>query len=312
VTASDRAAGHAQQEPRQNLGWNVGAALLLACSVTMLTDFSRRMLSANPDSLGIVSVSVQALFTVAASSTFTKAGWQWVESLLSRLKIGMHSQARWRFALSAALFVIVFPVWVWLPARLAVHYNDVGEKLESTDPAAALEDLQRSTALDPGLAAAQYNLGELLEQSYQYDLAASHYQQAIMANDQDVKSYNNLAHVLLLDGKAMTALNITDRALKIGTADPQALAALYENRGLAEFDLGFYAQAIADAQSSEKSQEGAAAYCLLGKIYGKTAAAADARSAWDKFSKVIDGSNAVSSMSAPDCMRLAEGVHEAN
>ena len=296
----------------RDLTWDVAAGLLLACSVTMLTDFSRRMLGSDPDSLGIVSVSVQAVFTVAATSTFTNAGWQWIESLLSKFQIGMHSQSRWRLALSAALFAVICPIWIWLPARLAVYYNDRGVSLEDTNPAVALEDLERSTALNPRWSAAQYNLGELLEKSYQYDAAASHYQQSIGTNNRDIKSYNNLARVLLLNGNAITALSITDQALTIGTTDKQALAALYKNRGSAEFDLGFNTQAIADARSSENSEANAAAYCLLGQIYTKTGKTADARAAWDEFSRLKGSSDPVQKMAAPDCTLRAEEAHATN
>jgi Flp pilus assembly protein TadD len=309
ITSAER---HPEQKSRRDLTWDIAAGLLLACSVTMLTDFSRRMLGSDPDSLGIVSVSVQAVFAVAATSTFTKAGWQWIESLFSDFKIGMRSQSRWRLALSAVLFAIMCPIWIWLPSRLAVYYNDRGVKLEEANPVAALEDLERSTALNPRLSAAQYNLGELLEESYQYDAAASRYQQSIGTNNRDIKSYNNLARVLLLDGNAMTALSITDQALTIGTTDKQALAALYKNRGSAEFDLGFNTQAIADSLASENSEANAAAYCLLGQIYTKTGKAAHARTAWEEFDRLRASSDQVKKMAAPDCTLRAEEYHATN
>lgn len=304
---------HTAAEHRKSKGdftWDVVAAVLLTCSVIMLTDFSRRMLLSDPGSLGIVSVSVQALFTVAATGTFTKAGWQWIESLLPRPKAGTHSQSWWRFLLTVLLFVVVCPAWIWLPSYLALHYNDLGLSLEGTNPTTALKDLERSTALDPELSGAQFNLGELLEQSYQYEAAALHYRQAIATNGDDVKSYNNLSRLLLLGGNATTALSLTDKGLAIGTTDKQALAALYENRGSAEFVLGFNMQAIADAKSSESSQANAAAYCLLGKIYAKTGNPADERTAWDGFRRMMQAPDPVERMASTEC-RLRAEEHDA-
>jgi tetratricopeptide (TPR) repeat protein len=172
----------------------------------MATDFSRRILAANPDELGIASIAVQAAFSVAATSTFTKAGWQWIDTLRSTLRIKARSKARLRFSLALLLFLITFPTWIWVPDRLAVIYNDQGERLSTINPPKALRYLQRSVALNPGLSAAHYNLGGLMEDSYQYDLAASQYQQAIAVNRQDIRSYNNLARLLLINGKAAIAL----------------------------------------------------------------------------------------------------------
>jgi tetratricopeptide (TPR) repeat protein len=308
VSAQPSTSGtHAPRKPRRDLTWDVAAAVLLACGVTMLADFSRRMLGSDAGSLGIASIAVQALFTVAATSTFTKAGWRWIESVLPLRTTGPYSQSWWRLVLSAGLFAVVCPAWIWLPSRLALHYNDIGLMLlEQNEPTKALENLERSTALDPHLSAAQFNLGELLEQSYQYDAAASHYRQALAANGEDVKSYNNLSRLLLLNGNPMTALQLTNQALAIGTADKQTLAALYENRGAAEFSLGFNTQAIADANSSEKSLGNAAAYCLLGKIYTKAGKQADAKVAWNEFHTMMASPDRVKRLAAPDCNLRAE------
>ena len=133
--ARSRSAGHqplvSAHKPLQDLTLDVAAALLLACSVTMATDFSRRILAANPDELGIASIAVQAAFSVAATSTFTKAGWQWVDTLRSNLRIKPLSKSRLRFSLALLLFLITFPTWIWVPDRLAVIYNDQGERLST-------------------------------------------------------------------------------------------------------------------------------------------------------------------------------------
>lgn len=82
----------AQHHEREDPIWGVVAAVLLTSSVIMLTDFTHRLLGADPDGFGILSVTVQALFTVVAMSTFTKAGWSWMQNLFSRFKL--HPQSR--------------------------------------------------------------------------------------------------------------------------------------------------------------------------------------------------------------------------
>jgi len=315
--ARSRSAGHqplvTARRPLQDLTLDVAAALLLACSLTMATDFSRRILAANPDELGIASIAVQAAFSVAATSTFTKAGWQWVDSLRSNLQIKARSKSRLRFSLALLLFIITFPTWIWVPDRLALIYNDQGERLSTINPPnpqKALRSLQRSAALNPGLSAAHYNLGVLMEDSYQYDLAASQYQQAIAVNRQDIRSYNNLARLLLINGKAAIALSVVNNAPINGAQDTKALAAIYENRASAEFDLGFNAQAIADAALSEKAYPNAAAYCLQGRIFAKTGQSTQAEVAWQEFKKMQSASDQFQSTATAECSLTAEAFHE--
>ena len=82
----------AQHHEKEDPIWGVVAALLLTSSVIMLTDFSHRLLGSDPDGFGILSVTVQALFTVVATSTFTKTGWSRMQNLFSRFKL--HPQSR--------------------------------------------------------------------------------------------------------------------------------------------------------------------------------------------------------------------------
>ena len=81
----------------------------------MLTDFAHRLLGAAPDGFGIFSFSIQALFTVAATSAFTLAGWSWIQTHFSRFKIRARSQGKWevgwlgsvRFRLSDVAFCAI-------------------------------------------------------------------------------------------------------------------------------------------------------------------------------------------------------------
>ena len=214
-------------------------------------------------------------------------------------------QSQLRFSLALLLFIITCPTWIWAPDRLAVIYNNLGERLSTADPK-ALRYLQRSAALNPGLSAAHYNLGRLLEDSYQYDLAASQYQQAIAVNRQDLRSYNNLARLLLMNGKAAIALSVLSDAPINGVQDTKTLAAIYENRASAEFDLGFHAQAIADTALSEKAYPNAAAYCLQGRIFAKTGQSTQAQVAWQSFKKMLSAADPFQTTATAECSLLAE------
>ena len=302
---------------RKSLGWDVAAAFFVTCSVTMLTDFTHRLLGANPDSLGIISISTQALFVVAATSTFTKAGSQWMQGFFSHLKIEGNSQPRWRFLLGTALFAVVCPIWIWLPSKLAQHYNTRAFNLQylSTvpDPSREAQDYQRAVALDPNLSAAHFNLGELYESFYQYDNARDEYQKAIIANHGDINSYNNLSRAFLLEGNGMEGLRVADTGLGLvnSSTAPVTLAALRKNEAWAEYILGFYEPGLRDANLSVQSQpNAAAAYCLLGKIYGKLGKTADAKASWKKFTNLMASPKGQQPMIEPDCIRLAEVENE--
>jgi hypothetical protein len=103
--------------------------------------------------IGILTASLQAAFSVAATSSFTKAGWQWIESLFSRIHIRSHSPSRLRSLLSALLFAVICPTWIWAPSGLAVYYNNRGLALEHTNPPQALAYLERSVTGVFGLVA---------------------------------------------------------------------------------------------------------------------------------------------------------------
>ena len=167
---------------------------------------------------------------------------------------------------------VVWPAWAWLPGMLAKHYNDRGFHQTNSDPSSAVQNYERAVALDRGLSRAHFNLAELYESFCEYAKASAEYQSAIVSDRSYVKGYNNLARVLLLAGKPLTALRVVDDGLAIGIhqVDQETEAALRKNRAWAECELGFYEQAVRDAELSVRAApSSAAAYCLLGKAYQK-------------------------------------------
>jgi hypothetical protein len=303
VAADDRP----ETGSRLNLTLDVTAALLLTVSVTMLADFTRRLLGSDPDSFGILAISIQAMFAVAATSTFTSAGWSWLEGLWQLLGMGIQDRARWRFGLSLLLAGVVITVWYVVPGWLASYYNARGLEIYENnrmDSAEALRDYQRAIALNPEMHQPYVNLGGLMEDYYRYGEAAEQYRRGITAGYGDPTPYNNLARVLLLSGDSLTALRIADAALGLKPT-AEVKSALLKNRAWAELNLGFTSQAIADAKQSNS----AAGECILGKVYIKLGKTEAAREAWNSFEQM---SAATSSGPAiePDCQLFAEKSHE--
>jgi tetratricopeptide (TPR) repeat protein len=290
---------------RLNLTFDVLAALLLAVCFTLLTDFTHRMLNSDPDAIGIFSVSVQAALTVAATSTFTRAGWSWLGGALKHFRRSLRNRALWRFGLSLALTVLVVLAWSLLPERFARGYNRRGLAERENNPAAALRDYQRAIALNPLMYQPYLNLGGLMEDFYRYDEAAKQYRQAITVGYTDPTAYDNLARVLLLSGDSNTALRILDAAMRLKPS-AEVKSALQKNRAWAELNLGFYTQAIADATQSNS----AAGECVLGKVYNKLGKTKEAEQIWVSFEQRARAMVGSRPTIEPDCWLLAENSNE--
>ena len=292
---------------RLNLTLDVAAALLLTVSVTMLTDFTRRLLGSDPDSFGILAISIQAVLAVAATSTFTRAGWSWLEGLWQLLGMRIQERARWRFGLSLLLAGVVIAMWYVVPGRLADYYNARGLDIyenDRMDSAEALRDYQRAIGLNPQMHQPYVNLGGLMEDYYRYGEAAEQYRRAITAGYGDPTPYNNLSRVLLLSGDSLTALRIVDAALGLNPI-PEVKSALLKNKAWAELNLGFTSQAIADATQSNS----AAGECILGKVYSKLGKTEAAREAWNSFQQKSATTQSGPTIE-PDCTLLVGNSHD--
>ncbi len=302
------------------------ALLLLTMSGTMFADFTRRLLNADPDTLGIGAIAFQAFLAVAATSSFTKGGWAALETLLGR---AAKTKAVWRLALASILFAVIAPTWYFLPARLADRYNTYGYNLnhsidtyrngtqdyrlskanEVINPefqrAEVLRNYQRAISLDPTLEEAHNNSGRLLESFYRYDESAEQYRKAILAeraDSIDLIPYANLSRVLLLKGDALGALRVIyDAQLLEPGFNPGTAPSLFRNRAWAEYDLGIYGAAEEDALRSHT----AAATCFLAKAYMKTGKTDDAAMAWAKFQAQMRRITPNDPVVEPDCEILS-------
>ena len=291
--ASGRKTAHEASEVHvKSLGWNATSLFLVTCSVRMLTDFSHRLLSADPDSIGISAIAVQALFAVAATSTVTRMGRASIEALFARWHIAEAPRGIRQTQLALAMTFLIFLIWIQVPLTLAVIYNNLAYRETHqknplvADLGQALQNYLRAVSLDPKLAEAHFNLGELYENFYQYDKATEQYKQAIVAGHNDARSHNNLARVLLLQNNPTDAFRVLSDAATPAAVDVELKAALYKNRGWAEYLMGFNDNAIADVNLSIQAQPSAASYCVLGKIYSKLGKQTVSQQSWAAFSKL--------------------------
>ena len=149
--------------PHPNLAWTIGALFLLTISVSILTDFTRRLLNSGPDEIGLLSIAVQGLFAVGATSTFTRTGREGLESALSWLGIAGRYMPAMKLWTTLALFIVVFCAWKFLPSRLADYYSDVAFRQQSSNPDAARVNYARAISLNPANVRAHFNLGAAYE-----------------------------------------------------------------------------------------------------------------------------------------------------
>lgn len=295
-------------EPLPDPLWTIVPVALLTLSVAMLTDFTRRILSADPDGWGIVSIAFQALCALAATSSLTAAGRGWIERLPLFRRIQSQFRPQWKLGASSVLFVATILVLGAWPNRLAEYYNNRAyHYMNSNDLSAALGFFQRAFALEPEMPQVHFNMAVLYEQTYQYDKAIAEYQQAIVADHFHVKAYASLSRLLILANQPLSALRAATDATGLVSPDAVTTAALRKNLAWAEDQLGFYADAESDAKKALQSPDVApAAYCVLGRIYTHWKKAPEARQAWKSFTAAIQVPNINPTTIEPDCKYLAE------
>jgi len=299
-------------KPSPNPLWTIGAVLLLTVSVTMITDFTRRILSSDPDALGIAAIALQAILGVAASSTFSEGGWRWIEDLLLRRGVPPQSRPRWKLGVTLLLFLLVATAWKLGPLGLAMYYryyNDVAYHADANGSPDTLQFYKRAIALDPQMPQAHFNLATLYERRYDYDKAMEEYQQTILVDPSHVKAYANLSRLLILTNQPQTALRVASDGTKIAPKNDPTLPALNKDLAWAEDQLGFYSDAEADAKQALQSPDMTpSAYCVLGKIYTHWGKPELAQQAWKNFTASIRNPKIHPPIIEPDCTRLAEAT----
>ncbi len=118
-----------------------------------------------------------------------------------------------------------------LDPKMASAYQNLGLTLLPTDPAAALEPLQRAAEMMPDDARSKWLLGTALEMNGKIELAIVQYQAARKLDDQDPEIRNSLGNALLITGHLSEAEAMYREALSL---DHNAEPLRQSHRGLAE------------------------------------------------------------------------------
>jgi tetratricopeptide (TPR) repeat protein len=252
--------------------------LFAGVALVLITDVLRRFLSENSGWPDITATVVQLVFILFAITALLLTG-----MALLRLSNPLAEQAARlggfdelpkarRAAIATGIVLgIALGLWLSLPA-LAHYYNQRGSKFqyaEQPDLSRARESYQQAVRLNPGYAAAHYNLA-LVQEDLSAEKAMEEYRLAIRYDSHLYAAYNNLARLRLHRGQGndyKDALNILTEAVDLSPPDESVQFSLNKNLGWANYLLKHYplAETYLRRAISLRSQ-GAAAHCLLAYV----------------------------------------------
>jgi serine/threonine protein kinase len=157
----------------------------------------------------------------------------------------------------------------------------------------ALESYNKAIQLNPNIYAAYYNLGSYHEELGDYQQAISAYQKAIeVSQGKAPEPLNNLARLLILQGKDSEAKALIEKALKT-TSDDFALAILHKNMGWILFNQQKYSESeVALNQSISLEPNLASSHCLLAQV--QEAQKQPAKTEWRQCLTIQSGDSASS------------------
>jgi protein O-mannosyl-transferase len=186
---------------------------------------------------------------------------------------------RWRLVLDGALCGILLALLGSLTWRQTADYHDLfalyGATLqknpecwmahynlgivlsEQGEPDLAIEHYRQAIALRPDYAEAHYNLGRLLVNLGQVNDAVVHYERAVAINPSDAEAQNNLAVTLFGMGRADDAIAHYQKALEIRPEYAEAscnLASALIAKGDLDGAIARYTACLAAVPDQEEAQ----------------------------------------------------------
>ena len=274
--------------PQPDPLWAILSAILIFISLGLAAEISIRFLSNGADFLGVFGVLSQLLLILLTGSTFTKAGAEEIERVLSRLGVARQFHPQWKIGLAIALLVIVLVLKLSLP-NIARYYNDQGVRDQQNGlVTSAITSYQRAISLSSDYAQAHYNLATAYEDVLEYDKALGEYQTALRADPRLYPAYNNLARLYMVSRNDFAdALALLNTALEIkpdldNAQRTQVQYSLLKNHGWANFGLKYLVLAESDLrQALTLRQDGAAAHCLLAQVLEAQSNPKAALSEWE-------------------------------
>jgi tetratricopeptide (TPR) repeat protein len=262
--------------------WNIISVAALAITGALATQFTARILSKNPDAWGVSAVVLQGALTLLAGGAFTVAG----KRLFKKIGLGRIT-AQARAYLATILAVIVLALWYFVPSVLANRYNRIGKEvcpsnLSCPDLEKAITMFERASSLDPDNAVVHYNFGRVYELAFDYDKAIEQYKEAVKYASDSPAALSNWARLLVIQKKDLNlALTLLDDAVNKADRRSQtgniywASPGIFKNRGLANYEAGFYLMAEKDLkhslelQQKLKNEDMASPHCLLAMTNAK-------------------------------------------
>lgn len=287
------------QPAQEHLFWNIVSISMLATTGALAASFCALILTRNPDAWGVLAVVLQGSLTLVAGGAFTSAG----QRLLDKLGL-LEIAAKARACFSIILTLVVLGLWYFVPPALASRYDRLGldacpSNLRCPNLPRAITMFERASSLDPSNATVHFNFGRAYELAFDFDNAIKQYQQAVQADAESPAALSNWARILLVRKKDVgLALALLDDAVsqadeRVKNEPYQAAPSIYKNRGMANYELGFFSLAEADLTDSLKLQRDlstkinglpadiAAPHCLLSmvetRLKNATAALGEAR-----------------------------------
>ncbi|MEK6300528.1 MAG: tetratricopeptide repeat protein [Acidobacteriota bacterium] len=251
--------------------------LFASIAISLATDVLRRFLGDGwSDMAALIVQSAFVGLAIVAAAITTISMMHPTHPLVVRGVSSSHLYAPQKVEraviLTGIALVLALTVWLSLPV-FARYYNESGagfQYREQPDLTRARESYQQAVRLNPSYAPAHYNLA-FVQEDLQPEKAIAEYLLAIRYDSDIYPAYNNLARLYLLRGQGNdyeNALNILSQAVVLSPQDENVQYSLNKNLGWANYALKHYplAETYLRRAISLRSQQGAAAHCLLAYV----------------------------------------------
>lgn len=267
--------------PGPSLPWIAAAGALLATALTLMTDFTVRLLREGPDQISLLSTLLQGFLVLLAGGTLTAQGRRWFETRMRRRGVSGRRQGPWMAAASAAVLLLAVAIWSSLPF-LGRYYSNRGVRLQAAGQLPdAIKSFARSLRAAPGDPYTHYNLATAEEDIQDREAALRDYRAALAGNSGLSPAYNNLGRLYILARDYPAAVELLQRGVLLQPEDAAVRYALHKNLAWAYLEMELPGQAEDQVrQALALRKDGAAAHCLLAELREKRPALGEALPAW--------------------------------
>ena len=271
---------------RLDLFWDTLALIWLAITFSLLTDITSRFLGGNPGTFGAFAIIVQAILALAGGGALTRTGQTFVNNTLRRWKVPRRNWQAVKF-LGATLLLLLFIGFRLSLPWIAVQYNNAGvNRFIAGEFDEAESNLQRSLALDPNYASANYNLGVLYEQLGKTEDAQVQYRYAVAAGID--AAYSNLGRLYIQAGKNSEAATLLLEGLA-KSQDNQVRYSLLRNLGWVRLNQKRFQQArerLEEAIAIREFSSEPKVHCLMAQTLDGLGDRVKALSEWQQCSSL--------------------------